>query len=424
MERLYGLLRAQDLDGALALCDGLNEAARHETDTCILHASVLMSAGLTEKARVLVDGVIKREPRSTEGLYIKSRLEFIAGRDNERRALLESILKIDGAHIRALCDLGEAALNRNAIKDAGKFYDRALAAAPDYEDALVGRAGVYRHENKPNDAQELLNRAVSLYPDSIAPLTLRSRLYRDHGFFKNALDDLDMAKQLDGLNYWVAYDRGSVLVKLNRKAEALDEFARAITMNPDVFAAYAFSAGIKDEAGDYEGAERDYEAIINLNPDYFYAYEGLGLLKMRKKDPAAARYAFYKAWEREPDDFSYAALTALNYLASAKNRAEVKPFLEEALRHFKRESINYALLRLFLDYSGDGDVARKIEEESDPHTKAQSYFYMGKYYEVRGNDRLAAVYYQKCKETGRKDFLEWRLNEWALDSGASAITKK
>jgi tetratricopeptide (TPR) repeat protein len=272
---------------------------------------------------------------------------------------------------------------------------------------------VYRYQRKPKEAEALLNRAVARYPQWTRPLTERARLYSGAGFYADALNDLDRAEKLNGGDYWIAVDRGIALVDLNRKKEALPEFNRAIAMDPKVFLAYVYSAGIKDEFGDYEGAERDYAALSRLKPEYYFAFEGLGVQKMRRGQWAEARDAFLKAYEQSPET-TYALLAALCWMRAGKIQ-DPKPFLAQALKKVQRDTLDWYMVRLYHDLSGDNDVAARIDQEKNPVRKAQMLYYLASYYDVRGNVALANRYFAQVHELDQRFILEWRLNGWVVE---------
>jgi len=137
--------------------------------------------------------------------------------------------------------------------------------------ALLGKGKVDRYNRNPQAAEEAFNRVISMNPDWALPLQERARLYRENNFLREALADLDKAKELAPHDYWVAMDRGNVLLDLGRKEEALKEYERAIGINGDYFLAYVYSAGLKDELEDYKGAVGDYKKLSELNPDYYFA---------------------------------------------------------------------------------------------------------------------------------------------------------
>jgi tetratricopeptide (TPR) repeat protein len=404
----------RDYEAALAHFDRLESDVAGSSGMLLLKASVLGSAGRSGEARAMVEQIVSKEPDNTEALYVLSTLESALGKEREQKALLERLIKIEPNHPRGLIALGDLAFQAGSLSTAAGYYDRALAAEPDNGPALVGRAGVYRHQRNPKQAEALLNRAAVLYPQWTRPLTERARLYEGAGFYTDALNDLDRAKRINGNDYWITVDRGIVLVDLDRKEEALGEFNRAIALNPDVFLAYVYSAGIKDEFGDFEGAEQDYTVLARLNPEYYFAFEALGIHKMRKGLWAEARDNFMEAYKQSPDTTSYALLASLCWMRAGRLQ-DPRAFLAQALRRVQRDSLDYALLRLYQDLSGDGDVAVKLDKETDIMLKAQMLYYLASYYDVRGNTTLANRYYSQVYQMGQQPIIEWRLNEMVMD---------
>ncbi|MDR1278262.1 MAG: tetratricopeptide repeat protein [Treponema sp.] len=406
-------LGRQDFDGALALFDKIDQREAETPSIQLLKASVLSSAGRHDEARIIVDEILSREPENLEALYVLSALELAAGKEREQKAVLERIIKLAPGNTAALVELGDIALGGQSLRTAAGYYDRALRVEPENGRALVGRAMVYRYEKNPKNAERLLNRAARLFPQWANPLHERARLYRGAGYAQEALEDLDAARALEPDNYWIAVDRGLTLIDLNRKPEALDEFNRAVGINPGVFIAYVYRAGIKDETGDYEGAEQDYEAQARLRPEYYFAFEGLGIIKMRKHQWAEARDAFLEAYRQAPAEQGYALLAAMNWMRAGRIN-DPRQFLEQALRKVERESLDWYMLRLYHDLAGDNDVAIRIDREKNLDNKARMLYYLANYYDIRGNRTLADKYFMQVKDLDRRAIPEWRLNEWII----------
>jgi tetratricopeptide (TPR) repeat protein len=414
LARAAELLGRGDYEGALALFDKIDPEEAAASSIQILRASVLNSAGRPGEARTIIESVLSQEPDNTEALVVLAVLEMAAGKEREQKAVLERIIRLNPENTQALVYLGDIALNAGSLRTAASYYTRALQAEPENGDALVGRARVYRYEKSPKNAERLLNQAARLYPQWALPRHERARLYRGAGFAKEALEDLDAARALEPDSYWIAVDRGSALIDLNRKPEALEEFTRAVSISPEVFIAYVYSAGIKDETGDYEGAEKDYEILARLKPEYYFAFEGLGIIRMRKQQWAGARDAFLEAYRQAPAEQGYALLAAMNWMRAGKIN-DPRQFLEQALRKVERESLDWYMLRLYHDLAGDNDMALRIDREKNLDNKARMLFYLANYYDIRGNKNLADKYFIQVKDMDRKTIPEWRLNEWAIE---------
>jgi tetratricopeptide (TPR) repeat protein len=414
LTEVYNLLERGDFGGALALFDLLE--GEDDQDILLLKASILCSAGELAAAGEIANGILVQEPENLRALLILATLEGAQGKEREQKALLERIVAIDPGNVGALIDLGNIAIrgqSRSPTVAAG-FFDRALAQEPENLEALLGRAGVYRYAQNPKDAEELLNRGLRLYPEEAALWSERGRLYREAGFLLQALEDLDTAKELNANDYWISIDRGMVLLDLNRKQLALEEFTQAQSLNPDYFLSYVYTAGIKDEAGDYAGAEADYQTLIELRPDYYFAQEGLGMLKMRNHEWEEARDAFVHAYNRA-NEWLYAMLAMVNWRRLDKP-GNIRDFANLVLRKLSRDSLEYAMLRLYLDMSGDDGVVRQVNQEQDLSLKVRMLYYLANYYDIKGTTRLAdAMFSEILKYEQRMTIPEWRLITWALE---------
>ena len=406
-------LARRDFTAALELFNTLPPEEAEKTQIRIIRASILNSAGRTAEAMRIANAIIASDSNDTEAMMVLADAAAIDNRERDRRAVLDRIIRIDPAHVRALNDLGNISIRNKNLRSAAGYFDRALVAEPNNGEALVGRAAVHRYNGEMRNAERLLNRAVNLYPDWARPLHERARLYMGSVYYGDALDDLNAAVALEPDNYWMLVDRGVVLMEVNRKEEALASFNRAISIAPNIFMAYVYSAGIKDEFGDYEGAERDYTILARLNPEYYFAFEAIGVIKMRNKQWAQARDAFLEAYKQAPREYSYAILAAINWMRAGR-QTDPKQFLSQVLRTAPRDSLEFAMLRLFHDLSGDTDIIRRVETEVNNYTKSRMLFYLASFYDIRGNKTLADRYYLMIRALDAPASIEWRLNEIIL----------
>jgi tetratricopeptide (TPR) repeat protein len=407
-------LERREFASALELFGRLKPEDAENTAILLMRASILNAAGRQAEARQIANSVLAKETDNTDALMIIADAAARDGRDRDRRTTLERVIRINPTHARALNDLGNISLGNRNLRVAASYFDRVLSVEPNNGEALVGRATVHRFSREPRRAELLLDRAVSVYPQWARPLQERARLYKSAGFLNDALEDLDAALKLEPDNYWISVDRGLVLMDMNRKQDALVEFNRAVEIDPNAFMAYVYTAGIKDELGDYEGAERDYARLGRLRPEYYFAFEGLGLLKMKNKQWAQARDAFLEAYKQAPREYNYALLAAVNWMRAGR-QTDPKQFLAQVLRTAPRDSIEYSMLRLYHDLSGDSDVAVKVENEKNTYKKAQMLFYLATFYDIRGNTNLANRYYLAMQDLNAMGLVEWRLNEWILE---------
>lgn len=91
--------------------------------------------------------------------------------------------------------------------------------------------------------------------------------------------------------------RGAVLLNLKRKQEALNDFNKSVSLQPDYSYRYSSRAFAKDAMGDLTGAIADYEKAIELDPEDAIAHNNLGLLIEKSGNQASAKKHFESADE-------------------------------------------------------------------------------------------------------------------------------
>ena len=407
------LMARREYPAALELFDTINQTARQTPEIQLLRASLLNSAGRPAEARAVANGIVSRDPNNIDALLVLAAAAALENKDREQRTFLDRVIKIDPNNLKALSDLGYIALRAQSLRTAAGYFDKVLSIDNDYREAMVGRAIVYRYARDPRNSERLLNRAIRQNPGWAMPLNERARLYKGAGFPEDALKDLDEAKRLDPTSYWVSVDRAGTLIDLNRRQDALEELNRAVTLDPGGFLALVYRAGLRDEFGDYDGAEQDYAMLMRIRPDYYFAAEGLGIIKMRKHDYTAARDAFLAAYRQAPKEYHYALLAAINWMKAGRP-GDSKQFLAQVLRTAPRNSVEWQLLRLYHDLAGDGDAVARAAQEQNFDAKSKMLFYLASYYDVRGNTVLASRYFLEVKDMNRRSTIEWKINEMIL----------
>jgi tetratricopeptide (TPR) repeat protein len=407
------MLTRREFSSALELYDTLPPEYAQSTEIRVMRASIYNAAGRPADARRIANGIIAEDRNNTDALMVLADAAALEERERDRRQFLERILSINPGHVRALNDLANISLRNQNLRVAANYFDRALAAEPNNGESLVGRASVFRYNREPRSAEQLLNRAIDLYPNWARPFHERGRLYRGAGFFSDAIEDFAEALRIEPDNYWVLVDYGQTLMDINRKQEALEVLERAIKIAPDIFMAYVYSAAIKDEFGDYTGAEHDYIQLTRLRPDYYFGFEALGIIRMRNQQWALARDAFLEAYRQAPREYSYALLAAVNWMRAGR-QTDPRQFLAQVMRTAPRDTLDFAMLRLFHDLSGDSNVTILVENERNIPKKSQMLFYLASFYDIRGNRTLSDRFHLMVQDLNVVGSLEWLLNEMVL----------
>jgi tetratricopeptide (TPR) repeat protein len=195
----------------------------------------------------------------------------------------------------------------------------------------------------------------------------------------------------------------------------LADFSKAIEIDPSYHLPYIYRAGIYEEAGRDAEALSDYRAIATLYPEYFYAFESIGILSMKLSDWKGAAAAFQEAYKRSNGDYDYAIL-AVNALVRSGDAKRGQALAVSAYPGIDRERFNaqYLLLRLFQQNGDTSETELAVMALKKLDERALALFFLAEYWTSRGKPELAAKYHVMVREMKRVGTMADRLNEIEL----------
>lgn len=128
----------------------------------------------------------------------------------------------------------------------------------------------------------------------------RGNELRKQGNNQAALEQYNKAIELDP-KYIAAYNnRGNVRDDLSDKQGAIEDYNKALELNPKYALAYYNRARIRSDLGEKKIALQDYNQSIELDPNYGFAYYGRGLVHNDLGDKQSALKDYDKAIELNP----------------------------------------------------------------------------------------------------------------------------
>ena len=113
-----------------------------------------------------------------------------------------------------------------------------------------------------------VNMAVSYYNRGNAYAKLKKH--------DKAIEDYNKAIELDPEYATAYYNRGNAYAKLKKYEKAIEDYNKAIELNPEYAMAYNNRGNAYDELKKHEKAIEDYNKAIVLNPEYAMAYNNRG----------------------------------------------------------------------------------------------------------------------------------------------------
>ena len=137
------------------------------------------------------------------------------------------------------------------------------------------------------------------------------------------------------------------------------------------------------------------------------------MLAWHSENWAESRDGFARAREKNEANISYPLLIAATYFKEG-NKTEAKNYLNQIMRKLDRNSLEYAVTRLFFDGYGDSQVAAKVRAEQNSTKRGKMTFYLALFYDLNNATELAQQYYLEVQNLNAPMFFEYRLNDWAV----------
>jgi serine/threonine protein kinase/tetratricopeptide (TPR) repeat protein len=197
--------------------------------------------------------------------------------------------------------LGQVYLSQARFAEAAAQMTQAMALHP-APLALFGfqvdRARAFYKAKKFEDVLGACDEALRISPDAPLPYELRGRALSELQRYTEALRAFDQCNEKGGAGADLFRERGHVFMTLGRYSEAVDDFTRAISADPnsDTYAHRAWAHFLLD---DWKPALQDFDSAIKRDPSNRDAYIGRGLahvtLGQYRAGVADAKFALRKA---------------------------------------------------------------------------------------------------------------------------------
>jgi serine/threonine-protein kinase len=182
--------------------------------------------------------------------------------------------------------------------------------------ASLGEAYRLKNQLDPNpkwieEAKANLDHAVRLNDRLAGPYNSLGRLHTDLAQHDLALEEFQKALDINPRDPAALLGIAGVYERLGRTADAEGAYKRAIALRPDYWDSYNSLGGFYDQQGRFADAVVQYKKVIELTPDNAAAYSNLGAEYEAMGDAASNRLAeeaFKKSIQISPTYPAYANL--------------------------------------------------------------------------------------------------------------------
>ena len=316
--------------------------------------------------------------------------------------------------------LYQRALAKNYLEDvdgAVADFSAAVRVLPTHLGAAAAKANALQVAGRTDEARSAYDELIAGFPDN--PL-----VYNNRGMFElaagdrgTAVEDFSRALELNPDYHFALTNRGKASLDAGDTTAAIADFDRSLRLRPDQPGVYGFRGNAKLYAGDLRGALADQTEAVRKAPTNPIAHSDLGFVLF-----FAGRYA------EALKQFDAA-------LRLAPSFRHLHPWRLEALRETGGDPSTDPGITLALDNGGNGvdwvvrvlqfqlgrltgeELLSKITDENEAAASAQkceAHYFIGRARQAAGDSDGAREAYRLALETGRKNLSAYRGAKIAL----------
>ncbi|HAN20031.1 MAG: hypothetical protein A2X13_04900 [Bacteroidetes bacterium GWC2_33_15] len=214
-----------------------------------------------------------------------------------------SIFSQGSIDVESIVDMGNDLIKLNDYNAALEKFNDALNSLPGYSPAIDGKANVYLLLEDVKEAGKIVEDGIKKNPD-FAPFYLtRGKVYIIKGRFEDAIDDLNRALDLNSqkndkeFENMVYVNRGAAYQKLFENEKALQDYSKAIEMNPDNPNVYMYRGVLYYQNNEFNEAILDFNKTLEIDEQNHFAYYNRGMAYLKLDDNDKSCRDFHKACE-------------------------------------------------------------------------------------------------------------------------------
>ena len=134
---------------------------------------------------------------------------------------------------------------------------------------------------KLKEARKEYDRAIPMFPDFAPAYLRRYYLHQASKKWKNALNDLLKAGEVDNKFTMAFFGQGLLYKHLKKRDKAFESYKRCLALDPDNAAAHQNIGNIYMDRRDFENAKREYHEVLRLRPDHPSALNNLEMAERK-----------------------------------------------------------------------------------------------------------------------------------------------
>lgn len=235
--------------------------------------------------------------------------------------------------------------------------------------------------------------------------------YRNELAIARLSEILQRAELTDEQTAKLFFDRGIMFDSVGLRSLARLDFMRAVRLQPDMPQVYNLLGIHYTLSGNFAEAYEAFDSVLELAPDYDFAYLNRAIAfyyagrfdlaetdfeqfyQLRPQDPFRVLWRYIGFSVQAPDD-------ALSQLQQQLSQLDTTDWATNLVRFYAGTISETQLIQsVLVSLSSERQLAERL---------CETYFYLAKWHQARGNTNQALIYFQQVLATNVFEFVEHR----------------
>ncbi len=251
--------RIADYDQALEIDPTLLLALRHR-------GQAYVETGDPEAGLVDFDASLEISPDDPETLEARGVALGMLGRHEEAMEALGKAIEIQPRFATAYIHRARLLIKQQQYKEAINDLDKSILVVATNPLALVLRATCYQALDDPERALTDVRRALKLQPNFLPAIQMEANLLLASGNLEEALGVVEVLQQRIPNNAEILVQLGALYRQANRVNDAIAAFSAALELDDSMVAAYQARADALMSIGKQAEAMEEYDKALAINP--------------------------------------------------------------------------------------------------------------------------------------------------------------
>ncbi len=254
--------------------------------------------------------LVEENPSSTDAFYYRARYCIRQGLVDQALLDLETAMNIDSTIPKVRIAYGDVLLSKLAIEDSKVQYEFVLATDSSSVPALMGMSRIYALLNNNANAIAYLSRLLTIDPHYADAYFLKGMIYRADFYETGRKESWDRAMSSyqtaveQNPDYYAAYVEMGVMHDQVNSDLAIDYYNSALDIYPESIEAWYNIGMFFQKRGELDTALATYRRLNEIDSTYPEPYFNQGYIHMLYTEKLdSAIYYFEKATHFDPEYF-------------------------------------------------------------------------------------------------------------------------